>query len=130
MFSTGMCSLMLYPLHIKSILSKNPSKCWFSEACPRGAILASKIDQLRFSNPHFRILRVKYSLMQKVSSLCDHCFIITKIKALCGLKHKRERFDCQASSSKGLSRNDVIFGLLNKLDPPPSPPDHLSSSFG
>ena len=78
-----MCSLMLYPLHIKSILSRNPSKCWFSEACPRGAILASKIDQLRFSNPHFRILRVKYSLMQKVSSLCDNLFNITKIRALC-----------------------------------------------
>ena len=58
-------------------------KCWFSEACPKGAILASKIDQLWFSNPHFRILRVKYSLMQKVSSLCDDLFSITKIKALC-----------------------------------------------
>ena len=95
-----MCSLMLYPLHIKSILSRNLSKCWFSEACPMGAILASKIDQLRFSNPHFRILRVKYSLMQKVSSLCDNLFNIDKIKALClWISNKMHAHSCRQNNN-------------------------------
>ena len=33
------------------------------------------------------------------------------------------------SFHKGLSRNDVTLGLLNKADTPP-PPDHFSSLFG
>ena len=32
-------------------------------------------------------------------------------------------------ANKGLSRNDVTLGLLNKADTPP-PPDHFSSLFG
>ena len=40
--------------------------------------------------------------------------------------HHREHHH---SGNKGLSRNDVTLGLLNKADTPP-PPDHFSSLFG